>query len=349
MQSSRTKRNLIAALIGLALIIPLASFYALNNKGIFFYLKKAQHKHHLSSVRLGDGSEQIINLEGDWRFAIGDEPAWAEAGFDDSDWAEVSVPGYWEQEGFEGYDGFAWYRKEIELSADHLKRSLVLSLGTIDDADEVYLNGHKAGASGSVPPTYIGAHNVPREYPLPDEFLREGVNVLALRVYDAQQGGGIVGRNIGVYASNMPKPLINLQGEWQFRVDESQDFHSIHVPGIWEDQGYGKYDGMAYYQKAFGTLKVDGDETLVLLLGKIDDTDEVILNGEFIGRTGSLSKIDKKRDSHYYKLSRRYEFSASMLKQNNVLDVRVFDHGGEGGFYEGPIAIVRKEDLKGYY
>ncbi|SMF21602.1 sialate O-acetylesterase [Alteromonadaceae bacterium Bs31] len=346
MQSHRAKRNLIAVLVGLAIIIPLASFNAINNKGIFFYLNKAKNKETFSTFKIDEGSKQIVALDGIWHFSVGDDMAWAAEDFDDSEWAEVEVPGRWEWQGFKGYDGFAWYRKELTLSAADLKRTLSLSLGTIDDADEAFLNGQKVGGMGGVPPTYISAWNQRRDYPLPAELLREGKNVIALRVYDAQQGGGIVGEHIGIYASNMPRPLVSLQGEWQFRVDESKDFHSIQVPGVWEQQGYGDYDGMAYYRKSFGALDVEPDEKLVLLLGKIDDTEEVTLNGEFIGRTGSLSKIDKKRDSHYFKLMRRYEFSSSLLKEENVLDLRVFDHGGEGGIYQGPVAIVRKKDLQ---
>ena len=44
------------------------------------------------------------------RFQTGDDPAWKEKDFDDSNWAEIRTNIHWERQGYEGYDGYAWYR-----------------------------------------------------------------------------------------------------------------------------------------------------------------------------------------------------------------------------------------------
>ena len=58
-----------------------------------------------------------IDLCGDWRFEIGDNPAYAEKNFDDNGWEVIHVPNMWENEGFPGYDGYAWYRLHFFLPA----------------------------------------------------------------------------------------------------------------------------------------------------------------------------------------------------------------------------------------
>lgn len=54
---------------------------------------------------------QVLNLEGTWKFTIGDDPAWASPDYDDKNWDYVYVPRNWESNGFIDYNGYAWYRK----------------------------------------------------------------------------------------------------------------------------------------------------------------------------------------------------------------------------------------------
>ena len=134
-------------------------------------------------------SKRIVRLEGSWRFAVGDAPERATPGFDDSEWAEIDVPETWQHEGYRDYSGFAWYRKTFSMPAGYEKQSLVLSLGRIDDTDEVFVNGHRVGGLGQFPPDYRSAYNERRVYTVPADFLHAGGdNVVAVRVYD---GGGV--------------------------------------------------------------------------------------------------------------------------------------------------------------
>jgi len=43
-----------------------------------------------------------------WKFEIGDDPAYSERNYDVSRWEQIHVPGTWENQGFPGYDGYAW-------------------------------------------------------------------------------------------------------------------------------------------------------------------------------------------------------------------------------------------------
>ena len=80
--------------------------------------------------------EKALSLEGKWKFYPGD----VEKGFlpelNDVEWKEIKVPALWEKAGYPELEGFAWYRRKIELP-DHLQnRHLVLVIGGISKADE---------------------------------------------------------------------------------------------------------------------------------------------------------------------------------------------------------------------
>ena len=301
-----------------------------------------------------------MNLHGKWKFTIGDKSLWADKYFNDSKWEDIYVPSKWEDEGFNGYNGYAWYRTSFsgqDMPGKELGYNLVL--GYIDDVDEVFFNGHKIGASGSFPPRYHTAYNAHRNYYIPPEFIDfDGKNVIAVRVYDSEIEGGIVSGDIGVYTSKSDKGLaLNLRGLWEFRVasGSSDRFNSvgektvaslsgegwtdITVPSAWESQGYGNYDGGAWYRKQFVIPKDLQTEDLVILLGKVDDSDKTFLNGKLIGST--YNQHDKRR---YYFVTKD-QFKAGVA---NTLIVYVEDPQGAGGIYEGPVGIIRQVDFSKY-
>ena len=315
------------------------------------------------NVLAGDQSdsrsrEELVDLSGNWRFTVGDDVSWGKEDFDDHRWSRIEVPGYWENEGYDDYNGFAWYRRTFTFGDDAGLPTYLL-LGQIDDADEVYLNGKLIGRTGSFPPNYLGSWNKDRAYPVPAGSLKEGRNVIAVRVYDGASGGGIVGHPIGVYTSNIPLPEIDLTGIWKFRAGDNpgykdprtddSKFTTIHAPSYWESAGQGNLDGFGWYRKTFGAVPHARDKTMVLMLGKIDDSDEVYLNGTKIGSTGNLNDSDRHSGVGYYAQNRGYYFPASLLKDENLLAVRVYDHGERGGIYEGPLGIISQERYIEYW
>lgn len=305
-------------------------------------------------------SKRIVRLEGSWRFAVGDAPERATPGFDDSEWAKIDVPETWQHEGYRDYSGFAWYRKTFSMPTGYEKQSLVLSLGRIDDTDEVFVNGHRVGGLGQFPPDYRSAYNERRVYTVPADFLHAGGdNVVAVRVYDGGGVGGIVHGRIGIY-NGYPLPSgLALDGEWKFApgdnpawkepaCDESA-FKPIVVPSTWESAGYPQLDGYGWYRKTFRVAQPFTETTLVFLLGKIDDYDEVFLNGVSIGRSGRIDDPVQHGEDRTYSLQRAYNFPASLLKETNVIAVRVCDTHGNGGIYEGPIGILTQTQFAKYW
>ncbi len=305
-------------------------------------------------------AKRVVRLDGTWRFAAGDDPARAQPNFDDSAWAKVAAPATWQDEGYRDYNGFAWYRKTFTLPSGNADESLVLALGRIDDVDEVFVNGHRVGGSGQFPPDYRSAYGERRAYAIPPSYLSSDTpNVVAVRVFDGGGVGGIVDGRIGLY-SGYPLPAgLALAGAWLFAPGDNPawkdpacdetPFHPIMVPAAWEHAGYPQLDGYGWYRKSFRLDRTFAEKTLVLVLGKIDDYDEVFLNGVRIGGSGPVDDPVQHGDDRTYSLNRAYNFAASLLRENNVLAVRVCDTHGLGGIYEGPIGILTQTQFTKYW
>lgn len=110
-------------------------------------------------------------LVGPWRFHVGDDLEWSSAGFDASAWESVNltasqgahdgdvgltgfVPG-WGARGHSGYDGFAWYRLRVSLSAAPGEHLVMAGPPAVDSAYQVFCNGQVLGGEGDfsrVPP-----------------------------------------------------------------------------------------------------------------------------------------------------------------------------------------------------
>ena len=58
----------------------------------------------------------LATLDGPWQFHLGDDSAWAAAGFDDSGWEQLDAGKPWGAQGHESVDGYAWYRRHVNLA-----------------------------------------------------------------------------------------------------------------------------------------------------------------------------------------------------------------------------------------
>lgn len=289
---------------------------------------------------------------------------WARLDFDDSDWDEIHVPDSWEREGYDDYNGYAWYRHSFELPDIRHNDQLYLVLGNIDDCDEVFINGVMIGKTGSFPPYFETAYNVERKYPIPAQVLSDnGNNQLAVRVFDSHQRGGIVHGRVGIYVDEDLEYLNhNLTGMWKFKIGNEREWanrnfddnswEKIHVPASWESQGYEGYDGYAWYRKDFRLPPSLYGKKLYLSLGKIDDFDRVYLNGEEIGEVFDLEYDGEYRRRGYeYNARRAYEIPAGILSESgtNTIAVRVYDQISVGGIYQGPIGIMDEGNYEDYH
>lgn len=134
--------------------------------------------------------------------------------------------------------------------------------------------------------------------------------------------------------------------EWAKPSFNDQEWKEIGTNLEWEKQGYGNYDGFAWYRASVfipSTLKIAAKKYggLNLSLGRIDDVDYTYLNGELLGKTGELPPNFYTK----YSTSREYFIPCNKIiwNQSNLIAVRVFDGGGGGGLCQGKVELVVRD------
>src|SRR5277367_1575659 len=84
---------------------------------------------------LGKG---VVPLDGPWQFHLGDDPTWATPGIDDATghngWEQLTAAAPWGTQGHPGYTGYAWYRRQLNVSpASGAFPDVTLLIPAIDD------------------------------------------------------------------------------------------------------------------------------------------------------------------------------------------------------------------------
>jgi len=141
--------------------------------------------------------------------SLENENQFKELNFQDKNWPEIKVPSLWENQQIGNIDGIVWMRKTIVLTAEQAKKEAVLHLAKVDDEDKTYINGVEVGTNN--------LWDKLRVYKIPANVLKEGSNVIAVRITDYSGGGGIYGDpadlKIDFKDTNLP-----LDGLWKFNV-----------------------------------------------------------------------------------------------------------------------------------
>jgi sialate O-acetylesterase len=119
-------------------------------------------------------------------------------------------------------------------------------------------------------------------------------------------------------------------------------WHTINIPGYWEDQGIKDLNGVVWYRREIILPAAMADKAAKVFLGRIVDADELYINGKQVGSTS------------YQYPQRRYTVPANLLKAGkNIFVVRVTNTNGKGGFVpDKPYCIFSGTDtvdLKGYW
>ncbi|MEH6515268.1 MAG: response regulator [Halioglobus sp.] len=131
---------------------------------------------------------QPVSIVGQWKFQIGDNPAWAAPDMDDSGWAETAVPAY-APAGHTDYSGMFWYRHTLQLdlsqpTVSQTLGALAITMGNVSSAYEIYAGGIRIGAVGSLPPEPVSLYDKRQTFAIPASAVSEsGSLVLALRIW----------------------------------------------------------------------------------------------------------------------------------------------------------------------
>jgi len=159
---------------------------------------------------------------------------------------------------------------------------------------------------------------------------------------------------------------VSLNVPWKFILGDNPWYASpafddspwktIAVDRIWESSGYDPYDGYAWFRlrivipswlKAEAGLK----DSLRIYLGKINNFDQSFLNGQLFGINGENAAPEMAGDTSFihapiscWDKKRPYTLAVNdpriLWDKENLIAVRVFDQGGQGGMYTGDQAIM---------
>ncbi len=144
--------------------------------------------------------------------------AWATPGFDDSRWPSMELGGRWSDSGIESvrkHRGFAWFRTTVELNAQQAAAVTHLQLGQIATADTTWVNGVRVGALTN---WWSG-----RDYAVPKGVLKPGRNVIAVRVLDVDNGGGLVSAADQRVLRGADGTRIALPASWKYQIGSHVD------------------------------------------------------------------------------------------------------------------------------
>ncbi len=131
------------------------------------------------------------------------------AGGPGPEWKQLQVPGYFAEQGLEGYCGVLWLKRTFQAEKEDAAQRALLRLGTLNGADRTYINGRFAGETGYSYP--------PRRYELSEGMLKEGENEIRIRlVCGSLQGRATPGKPYEIVMASGKK--IDLKGTWQYQA-----------------------------------------------------------------------------------------------------------------------------------
>jgi hypothetical protein len=168
----------------------------------------------------------ILNLNGPWRFQLGDDLEWAETSFDDTKWQTITLSDSLASQGIDAYTGYAWYRLKLQpeqlaqLSTGNFPLELLFSSDSIGQLD-VFVNGVEAGHTRGMteqpamyrsPPFFASLSSVDLKHPV----------VIAIRSWAGSQvtiSRGLLARvELGPHDDIADRLATSVDSQWNERV-----------------------------------------------------------------------------------------------------------------------------------
>ncbi len=143
-----------------------------------------------------------------------DAEKWKRDDYNDTNWKTMPLPNIWESQGLADFDGVVWFRKSISIPAADAGKESLLELGRIDDSDETFVNGVSVGSTKN-------RYDDNRKYKIPAGILKEGRNIIAVRVEDTGGGGGLYGEASDMKLTTASNAVTTLVGAWSFNIESA--------------------------------------------------------------------------------------------------------------------------------
>jgi sialate O-acetylesterase len=149
-----------------------------------------------------------------------------------SGWDDITLPGDFAAAGLAQFCGAIWLAKEFTISAEFAVQEAKLWLGTIVDADTVFINGVEIGNT-----TY---RYPPRKYNVPAGLLRKGNNRIVIRVTCASGDGGVTrDKPFRIFTDN---EAVEFSGIWKYKIGAAAPVRPAEF--FFQRQPMGNYNAM---------------------------------------------------------------------------------------------------------
>lgn len=160
--------------------------------------------------------------------AAGVQRAFIAPGFDDAGWRSLTPSGAWKDSGaadLKDFDGVAWFRTSVTLTAAQAASANALQLGPVDTYDTTWVNGVRVGGASTA--------WMWRDYAVPPGVFKAGRNVIALRVLNDKSGGGLTGQPANRAVRTADGQVIALDAAWRYRTGTRMSGQAV-PPAPWD-------------------------------------------------------------------------------------------------------------------
>ncbi|MDR0301778.1 MAG: sialate O-acetylesterase [Treponema sp.] len=190
--------------------------------------KIAEGKIYADSAKREQTAKETTDPITEWETRLRSEDRglaekWDKPQTDISGWSETSLPGDFSAAGLTDFCGVVWLAKEFDVTADFASKKAKVWLGTITDADTVYINNAEIGNTAvDTDSVYINGGEIgntgyrypPRKYSC--EGLKPGKNRIVIRVTCNNGEGGVTkDKPFRIFTDN---ESIELAGTWKYKV-----------------------------------------------------------------------------------------------------------------------------------
>ncbi len=152
----------------------------------------------------------------------GEKRNWHLCDFDDSGWKGVLLPNSLSNIEFH-INGAVWFRKKFHVAKEFFlfPGRWTCEIGPVNDYDDTYINGLCIGHTGK---ETLYSWSKLRRYRIPQDVLKPGENVIAVRVFNKWDDGGFIPESkckMQLYKGpKHQKKCIDLSGKWRATVEK---------------------------------------------------------------------------------------------------------------------------------
>lgn len=131
--------------------------------------------------------------------------------YDDSGWTEIEMPRLIKDFGIGPYEGLMWLRKKVLLPESFEGKDLVVNVGHPEFNYSLYFNGEEICKA-------VWNSNPIHHYTIPAHLVKNGENVISIRLAMIWNGGGIYPPADDLYITD-GSSKVPLSGKWLYKKD----------------------------------------------------------------------------------------------------------------------------------